>query len=207
MTWTLLTIATGLPGVADLPARRGHGFEDFAKKAHLIDACRDGDTNLLAPERRDRFHSTRTGAAGNAIVEVLYCPKLRLNRAAAKIAALGQHADDSHVTGEPAAGADLLFRVGVPVVEVEGQGRLRVRRNRYEHTLRGLAAREDETEAGFRPETGPELFGAGDGCRLRLRHRLGDRCGLLVLRSRPLSTGSRYVNPLSRERQRGRGGR
>ena len=83
-------------------------------------------------------------------VEVLYFPKLRLNRAAAKkIAALGQHADDGRVPGEPAAGADLLFRVGVPVVEVEGQGRLRVRRNRYEHTLRGLAAARTKQKLAF----------------------------------------------------------
>ena len=36
---------------------------------------------------------------------------------------------------KPRPGADLFFRVGVPVVQIEGQRRLRVRRNRHDHAL------------------------------------------------------------------------
>ena len=65
------------------------------------------------------------------MVKILDGPKLRLHRAPAEeVAGHRQHTNHGGVLREPTARANLLLRIAVPVVQVEGQGCLRVRGNR-----------------------------------------------------------------------------
>ena len=160
-------IATGRPGVAT--SRPADVVASSSSPSRLTRSTPEGnrDRHLLAAERRDRLDTSRPCPAANPVEQILDRPELRLHGAAAEeVPGHGEDADASRVAGETAAGADLLLRVGVTVVDVERERRLRVGRNVDEHALGRIAAGENETERGLGAQADTERLRAGDVSRL-----------------------------------------
>ena len=90
--------------------------------------------------------------------------ELALHRAPPQqIAGHRQHADTAVYFAKPRPAPHLLFRIGVTVVQGEGQRRRAgVRRDRDDHALCRIAAGEHEAEVGARADAGAEQLGALD---------------------------------------------
>src|SRR4051794_12673111 len=62
-----------------LVASRGRGIEHFSKNTHFIDGGRNRNPDGLVAQRRDGFDPSRSGAAGNPLVEIAGTTKLGLH--------------------------------------------------------------------------------------------------------------------------------
>ncbi len=172
---TLLMLAIGRPGLVKLStAVRTHHRQLLAQHRHLLaNICRQLDDDRLGARRRHGLDAARSGAAADAIEQVLLGPELAQHHGAVDQRVVHrQHADGGGVFPVGLFELHELRRIGVPVVELEGnRDRATMRRNGDEHPLFGVVAGQHVAEPAAGCDAGPK-FGPAPPLGLnRLRRR------------------------------------
>ena len=146
---------------------------------------------MLDAGRRNRPDTGRTGAAANPVEQVFRGPEFGLDCGAANQGVVHrQRPDHGRIAGIAALRLHQLFRVGVPVVQVEHQRHVAaMRRQRDDQSLERRTAAEDIAELALRGNAHAQrrlAFHFRDFGRRRHRRRrfAGWRRGFAGLRGR-----------------------
>ena len=131
-------------------AVRTHHRQLLAQHRHLLaDVLRQLDDDRLGARRRHGLDAARSGAAADAIEQVLLGPELaQHHRAIDQRVVHRQHADGGGVFPIGLLELHELRRIGVPVVQLErNRHRAAMRWNGDEHPLLGVVAGQHVAEA------------------------------------------------------------